>query len=73
MGKIGTDCNDTRIKYRLFKDQEATIHVQEGRNIEAKIKKGVRQGCNLSPELFTMYMEEAIKEIEEQGIKVNGE
>jgi GTP-dependent phosphoenolpyruvate carboxykinase len=47
--------------------------MKEGRNIEAKINKGVRQGCNLSPAIFNMYMEGAIKEIEKQGIKVNGE
>jgi hypothetical protein len=35
----------------------------EGRNVEAKIKRGVQQGYNLSPALFNMYMEEAIKEI----------
>jgi hypothetical protein len=51
----------------------ATIHLQEGKHIEAKISEGVRQGCNLSPILLNMYMEEAIKEIEEQEIKVNGE
>jgi hypothetical protein len=33
------------------------------KNIEAKINKGVGQGCDLSPALFNMYMEEAIKEI----------
>jgi hypothetical protein len=76
MEKLGLDYNDRRIIYQLYKDQVATIRTQDGRNMEAKINKGVRQGCNLSPALFNMYMEEAIKEIEEQGIKgikVNGE
>jgi hypothetical protein len=48
----------------------------QGINIEAKINIGVRQGCNRPPALFHMYMEGAIKEIEEQvikGIKVNRE
>jgi hypothetical protein len=41
MVKIGMDYNDRRIIHRLHKEQVATISKQKGRNVEAKINKGV--------------------------------
>jgi len=41
---------------------------------EVKIKKRVRQGCNLSPTLFNLYFENALKKLREEkieGIKIN--
>jgi hypothetical protein len=73
MEKLGLYCNDKRIKYRFCKYLVATVRMEEGRNIKAKIDKGVRQGYNRSPALVNMCIEEAIKGIEEQGIKLNGE
>jgi hypothetical protein len=52
--------------------QLATMHARR-KKYKVNINKGIRQRCNLLPALFNMYMEEVIKEIEEQGIKVNGE
>ena len=38
-----------------------------------KIKRGVRQGCVLSPDLFSLYSEIIMRNIEEQpGIRVGG-
>jgi hypothetical protein len=39
MEKLGMNCNDRWIICRLYKDQVATIRMQEGRNIDAKNKK----------------------------------
>jgi hypothetical protein len=41
---------------------------------EAAIRKGARQGCNLLPLLFNIYIEQAINECKEYctGIKANG-
>jgi len=54
----------------------AVIKAEKDNNqVETKITKGVRQGCNLSPSLFNLYVEETLKEVRKEnigGIKVNG-
>ncbi|KAL4091332.1 hypothetical protein QTP88_026035 [Uroleucon formosanum] len=75
---IGTDYKDRRIIYNLYKDQSAIIKVTD-KTETAIIRKGVKQGCPLSPTLFNIYAEQPIKEIRETllrnkiGIKVSGE
>jgi Reverse transcriptase (RNA-dependent DNA polymerase). len=66
---LGVKFKERRAIFNIYKDQTATIEMGEHTE-EAKVRKGVRQGCGLSPELFNLYIEAAINEIkekEEQG------
>ena len=71
----GIKYKERRIIFNLYKNQTAVIRI-DGYEREAEIKKGVRQGCSLSPLLFNLYIEQAMKEIKEKfgdGITVQGE
>jgi len=70
---ITTDHTDRRIIGEIYKHQIISIKIKESKR-DAAIRKGVRQGCNLMPLLFNIYIEQAINECKEYctGIKVNG-
>uniref|UniRef100_A0A8D8UV16 Craniofacial development protein 2 n=2 Tax=Cacopsylla melanoneura TaxID=428564 RepID=A0A8D8UV16_9HEMI len=69
------DSRDIRIIVNLYFNQIATVRVQETITDPIEIKRGVRQGCVLSPLLFNIYSEEifarALKH-DSGGIRVNG-
>ncbi|VVC26495.1 Reverse transcriptase domain [Cinara cedri] len=60
--RIGIKYNDRTCIYNMYKSQTVLIRI-DGKEQEAKIKKGVRQGCILSRMLFNLYIEEAMKEL----------
>jgi len=51
-----------RCVFNLYENQTLLIRI-DGKEEVAKIKKGVRQGCNLPPMLFNLYIEEVMKEL----------
>ena len=74
--KNGIKYKDRRAIYKLYENQRANIRLDNCEE-EAKIRKGVRQGCSLSPIIFNMYIEEAMNKVKEgscnEGIKIHGE
>ena len=69
---IKIDYKDRRIIRELYKHQSTFIKIKDSKR-EAVIRKGVRQGCNLSPLLFNIYIEQAINKCKVYctGIKLN--
>src|SRR6476619_2621396 len=72
---IGVDWRDRRMISELYMNQEAVVRIAGRESDSGIIGKGVRQGCPLSPLLFTIYaeliMKEALENVEE-GIRVGG-
>jgi hypothetical protein len=65
----GIKFKERRIIHKLYMNQIGIIKVDETVK-EVRIKKGVRQGCSLSPLIFNLYIEEALSET---GIRIHGE
>ena len=60
----------------LYAGQKATVRILYGTTDWFKIKKGVRQGCLLSPCLFNLYAEHIMRNARldelQAGIKIGG-
>src|SRR6476469_8280784 len=73
---IGVDWRDRSMISELYMNQEAVVRIAGGESDSGIIGRGVRQGCPLSPLLFSIYaemmMKEAVEDVEE-GIRVGGE
>nr|CAH7733485.1 unnamed protein product [Callosobruchus chinensis] len=72
----GLDDKDVRLIANLYWHQAAQIRLQNSATTEEfEIRKGVRQGCILSPMLFNLYVEGVSAEIVSErpmGITANG-
>src|SRR6478609_8114974 len=73
---IGVDWRNRRMISELYMNQEAVVRIAGGESDSGIIGRGVRQGCPLSPLVFSIYaemmMKEALENVEE-GIRVGGE
>ena len=74
MVKMGFPGHLVSLVASLYTDQQATIR-WNGQNCDFfNIKKGVRQGCILSPHLFNTYTEHVMRkaDTDDMGIKIGG-
>ena len=70
---IGIDDKDLQIISKLYWEQSACVRTESGMTSEFEIKKGVRQGCVLSPNIFNLYTEKIFREVEDlKGINIGG-
>ena len=70
---VNLDGKDVRIINNLYWSQEAAVNIDNNLTPWIKIKRGERQGCILSPYLFSIYGEIILRNIAEmEGIRVGG-
>ena len=71
--KHGLDENDRRILQNLYYKQTASVQFGQEQSESFPIKRGVRQGCVLSPKLFNIYTEEIFGKNENmKGVRIGG-
>ena len=70
---INVDGKDLRLIQNLYWKQKAAVRVGEELSEWQEIRRGVRQGCVLSPDLFNIYSEMIMRAMEDlEGIKIGG-
>ena len=70
---LDLDGQDVELMKNLYWDQQAAVRVNSIMSEYVEIERGVRQGCVLSPDLFSLYTEMIMRYIiEMEGIRVGG-
>ena len=65
---------DLRVIRNLYWNQSAAVRIGGELSEYKLIKRGVRQGCVMSPDLFNIYSEMILRNLENYpGVKINGE
>ena len=74
--ELGIPDHLTCLLRNLYAGQEATVRTRHGTTDWFQIRKGVHQGCILSPCLFNLYAEYIIRNVRldeaQAGIKIAG-
>ena len=60
--RTGIDWRERRLISKLYMDQRVKVRLDRGETRSVQIRRGVRQGCCLSPILFKLYSECLTKE-----------
>jgi hypothetical protein len=71
--EVDLDGKDIRLLRNLYWKQKATIKIDGELSKWIIIKKGTRQGCVISPDLYNLYSERIMKKLEGlEGFRVGG-
>ena len=57
----------TNLIINLYQEQLAAVRLEGGLTDWFLVKRGVRQGCILSPPIFSMYTETIMRKVEADG------
>ncbi|GFO36610.1 retrovirus-related pol polyprotein line-1 [Plakobranchus ocellatus] len=72
--KLDIDGKDLRVIRNFYWDQTASVRFEGEHGDFKPIKRGVRQGCVMSPHLFDLYSEIILWNFDGiSGFKINGE
>jgi len=75
LNKLGFDAKERRLINNLYNKQQVKIRIEDKESEPAYIGRGVRQGCILSPILFSIYTEAIMREAfedSEEGVSIGG-
>lgn len=71
--QLNIDSKDIRLIQQLYWMQSSAIRMENKVSGYVDIKKGVRQGCIMSPDLFNIYTEQIFRQTENVGgTKIGG-
>ena len=71
--RLNVEDADIRVMSNLYWNQKAVVRIEEDKSNWVNIERGVRQGCVLSPDLFSLYSQAVIDKMADmEGIKVGG-
>ena len=70
--QIGVNGKNLRLIKNIYEMQRVTFQLGGELTDWIDIKRGVRQGCVMSPDLLNIYAEFLMRNIEEERIRVGG-
>ena len=75
MKRTGVPNHEIRLIANLYWKQRGSVRTNNGKKEEIEIKRGIGQGCILSPVLFNLYSEYLIEEAlnNKRRLSINGE
>ena len=74
LNQLDIDGKDLRVLRNLYWDQTAAVRVGGELSEYTNIKRGMRQGCVMSPDVFNLYSEVILRNLDgSEGLKANGE
>ena len=70
--ELNIDGKDLRLVRNLYWEQSAAVKIENELGEWKQIRRGVRQGCVMSPDLFNLYSENILRKLEDNiGVHIN--